>query len=429
MRFIVGSRVAAMSRQTAVTLLFVAGLLVAFGYATYLSYYGSIGIRNAFAYQSEVVSAQRDSEVLQGLQLDLRASTSDLRQQRKLLFSDLERIDRDAATPEQRAPAFRLPAGQKDFERLVNELKARQVLGEERFDATVRRNTQTRDISNAMFALVALLFTVIVGRLRSRLEEGRSLVARLQRAFISRRRPIENVDIGSVLISATRGSNVGGDTHDAFTLDRRYAMFLVADVSGKGIDAAVDTALIKYSVRTLFSEERDPGIVLSKFARLYAASAEKPETFVVMFLAVLDLVDGTVRYASAGHEPAWVLLGQDVATLPPTGPIVNIELESAYETRTIHLTHGDALVVSTDGLTESRDSRGNLLGADAVSMWIGDLSGDAQTMADSIVKRLRRRSSSITDDLAILVVRYAPTVRPGAGGGAVARSPLAAIEK
>lgn len=413
MRFIDGSRIAAMSRQTVVTLLLVAGLLAAFGYATYLSYYGSVGIQNAFKYQSAVVASQRDSELLQVEQIQRHAPAAVIRPYEKILFSDLVDVDGIAETPEQRAPVFHVPARSEDFEKLTAELREREQLGKERFSATVRNNTQTRDISNAMFAIVALLFTVIAWRLRLRIEEGRSLVERLQRAFISRRRAIASVDVGSVLLSATRGSNVGGDTHDAFTLDSQHAMFLVADVSGKGIDAAVDTALIKYSVRTLFSEHRDPGIVLSKFARLYAASAEKPETFVVMFLAVIDLADGTVRYASAGHEPAWVLLGQDVATLPPTGPIVGIEDEPEYGTRIVHLRHGDALVVSTDGLTESRDAGGALLGADAVSTWIGDLSGNSQAMADSIVKRLRRRSRNITDDLAILVVRYAPKVRPG----------------
>ena len=428
MRFIDGSRIAAISRQTVVTLLLVAGLLAAFGIATYLSYYGSVNITNAFRYQSRVVAAQRDSEFLQLVQVERRAPPAVVRPYEKLLFSDLVKIDEIAETPEQRAPVFHVPARAVDFENLTAELHQRELLGQERFTGTVRNNTQTRDISNALFAIVALLFAVIVGRLRRRVEEGRSLVERLQRAFISRRRPIPNVDVGSVLISATRGSNVGGDTHDAFTLDAHHAMFLVADVSGKGIDAAVDTALIKYSVRTLFSEERDPGIVLSKFARLYAASAEKPETFVVMFLAVIDLDDGTVRYASAGHEPAWVLLGQDVAMLAPTGPIVGIEDEPAYGTRVFHLRHGDALVVSTDGLTESRDSDGALLGADAVSTWIGDLSGNGQAMADSIVKRLRRRSRNITDDLAILVVRFAPKIRPGMPPAVSAETTLATVE-
>jgi len=413
MRFLGGSRDTVVPRQTAVTLFLLFGLLAAFVLATRLSYYGGIGVRNAFAYQSAVVAAQRDSELLQVEQVERRSTPEALRPYQKLLTSDLARIDRIAQSPEQRAPAFTFPATNGDYDRLTRELLRRESLGQTYFNATVDRNTRTRDLSNGMFATVALLFVVIVGRLRRAVEEGRLLVQRLQRAFISRRRDLPNVDVGSVLLSATEGSNVGGDTHDAFTLDHRYGMFLVADVSGKGIDAAVDTALIKYSIRTLFTEERDPGIVLSKFARIYIRTAENPESFVVMFLAVIDLERGTVRYASAGHEPAWAVIGQDVAQLPPTGPIVGIEDAPTYATREIDLRYGDALVVSTDGLTESRDARGEFLGADGVTVWLSEMSGPAQRLADAIVKRVQRRSKRIADDLAILVVRYAPKVRPG----------------
>jgi serine phosphatase RsbU (regulator of sigma subunit) len=396
------------SRQTTITLLLVLGLALAFVYAVRLSYWGATDISNAFRYQSSVVAAQRDSELLEVEQFDRGASRADLRPYDAILASDLERIDSLADTLAERAPKFSFPATRQAYETLTAELTQLQVLGQQRFDATVAANTHSRDLSNAMFALVALLFAIVVGRLREAIAEGQSLVARLQRAFISERREIPSVDLGTVLLSATRGSNVGGDTYDAFTLDRRHAMFLVADVSGKGIDAAVDTAEIKYTIRTLFSADPDPGSILTKFATLYAASNDNPESFVVLFLAVLDLEDGTVRYASAGHEPAWAILGQDVVALPPTGSIVSVELAPEFETRELHLRPGDALVIATDGLTESRDSRDQLLGESGVTVWLSELDGSAQAMADAIVRRLRRRSSRIADDLAILVVRFTP---------------------
>ncbi len=407
------------SQQTTVTLALVAGLAVAFAYATYLSYWAAVSINDAFAYQSAVVAAQRDSELLEVEQFDRNSTSQALRPYEKLLAADLSRIEAIADTQAERAPHFAFPATRDDYERLTAGLSMRQGLGERRFGVALTRNTQTRDLSNAMFAVVALLFAVIVGRLRRAIAEGRSLVERLQRAFIAKRRTIPNVDLGSVLISATRGSNVGGDTFDAFTFEGKRGMFLVADVSGKGIDAAVDTAFVKYTIRTLFWGEADPGTILARFATIYAHSIENPETFVVLFLAVLDLEEGTVRYASAGHEPAWAVLGQDVAQLAATGPIVGIEEHPLYETRELHLRPGDALVVTTDGLTESRDSRGALLGAHAVTVWLSELAGNgAQSMANAIVRRLRRRSSRIADDLAILVIRFAPlgTPREAAAG-------------
>ncbi len=394
--------------RTLLTTLLVVGLTAAFFYATYLSYWAGVDISSAFTYQSDVVAAQRDSELLEVEQFDRRSSEAMLRPYEKLLASDLDRIKLEAESKAERPPAFTFPARENDYDMLTSKLANLENAGRIRFEQTSRANTHTRDLSNALFAIIALLFAVLSSRLRSAVEEGRSLVERLQRAFISKRRAIPNLDLGSVLLSATRGSNVGGDVYDVFTYDNRTAMFFVADVSGKGIEAAVDTALIKYSLRTLFSLDQDPGTMLRRFSEIYDRSAENLESFVVMFLGTVDLVDGTVRYASAGHEPAWCVMGQDVSRLMPTGPIVGVAPGANYATRTLRLRFGDALVISTDGVTESRDNRGALLGPDAVSAWLAEIGGEAQKMADAIVRRIRRRSSGITDDLAVLVVRFAP---------------------
>ena len=403
---------AASNRRTTTVGLIVA-LVAAFAVATYLSYWGSIRITDAFSYQSAVVAAQRDVELLEVEQFDRKAGQPDLRPYEKLLASDLLRIDAIAQTEDERAPHVHFPATREDYARLNELLHDKEEQGRKRFDEAVSRNTLTRDIGNGFFVAAALIFVVLEAQMRRAAAEGRSLVERLQRAFISKRRDLPNVDLGSVLISATRGSSVGGDTHDVFTFDRKQGMFLVADVSGKGIDAAVDTALVKYSIRTLFSETADPGWVLGKFAAIYARGAESLESFIVLFLGVIDLETGRVRYASAGHEPAWVRCGQDVVLLPTTGPIIGMEPAPAYETRTLLLGKGDVVVVGTDGLTESRDSKGRQLGAEGVAAWLTDLPGGAQAMADSIVKRLRKRSTRITDDLALLVVRYVPRVGSG----------------
>ncbi len=390
-------------------------LIVALVVATYFSYWGGVNITDAFQYQSSVVAAQRDIELLNVEQFSGGPpSPFELRRAEKLLATDLQRMDSIAQTEDELAPHVHFPLTLADHTRLNEILHDKQELGQKRFEDAVAKNTLTRDLGNGLFALVAMMFVLFEGRMRRRVQEGRSLVERLQRAFISKRRDLPNVDLGSVLISATRGSSVGGDTHDVFTYDHKHGMFMVADVSGKGIDAAVDTALVKYSIRTLFSENDDPGQVLAKFASIYARSAESLESFIVLFLGVIDLETGRVRYASAGHEPAWVRCGQDVVLLPTTGPIIGMEPSPEYGTKTLLLGKGDVIVVSTDGLTESRDAQGRQLGAEGVAAWLTELYGGAQARADSIVKRLRKRSTRITDDLALLVLRYTPRVSSSA---------------
>ena len=390
------------------------GLVLAFAYATYLSYWGGKSVSNAFAYQTSVVAAQRDAELLEVEQFDRKAPAEQLRSYKKLLDSDLSLIDAGAESLEERAPPFHFPAQRGDYARLSGQLHVLEDLGTQRFQSAVDGNVRTRNLSNGMFAIVALFFTLFQARLRKRIEEGRTLVENLQRAFISRRMELPNIGLGSVLISATEGAQIGGDLFDVYNIDGRHGSFLVADVSGKGVAAAVDTAFIKYAIRTLLSELRDPAEVLTRFAALYDRNAESEDTFVVLFLGVVDTETGEVRFASAGHEPAWARMGKSIRILPPTGPLVGVMPDAVYGSSTLQLSAGDAIIVSTDGLTESRDARGRMLDADGVRSWLEDIEGGAQATAEAIVRRLRKRSARIDDDLAILVVRYDPRRKRGA---------------
>jgi serine phosphatase RsbU (regulator of sigma subunit) len=385
-----------------------AGLLLALAWALYLSYWGGIDVRSAFDYQSAIVAAQRDAELLEVEQFDRKAARAQLRPYEKLLAADLSRIDAGASGPLERAPGVHFPGTLSGYRLLDRELRRLEELGRERFRNAVDTNVRTRDASLVLFALVALLFTIVQERLRRRIEVSRVLVERLQRAFISRHGGLPNVGVGSVLISATQGSQIGGDLFDVFTYDGRLGAFLVADVSGKGIDAAVDTAFIKYATRALFSERSDPGDVLTRFSAIYSHNVESDSTFVVLFLGVIDTETGLVRYASAGHEPAWVRSGGEVRTLEPTGPLIGVIPDTVYTSNSIALAPGDQIMISTDGLTESRDRRGEFLDAEGVRKWFSETAGGAQETADAIVRRLQMRSRRIDDDLAILVLRYEP---------------------
>jgi sigma-B regulation protein RsbU (phosphoserine phosphatase) len=127
-------------------------------------------------------------------------------------------------------------------------------------------------------------------------------------------------------------------------------------------------------------------------------------------LGVLDSQTGEVRYASAGHEPAFIRRRTgSIVQLEPTGPIVGPSAYSAYASASITLGAGDTMVWTTDGLTESRDHRRRLLGADGLAAWIAGAPHDAAGLADWLVASLRRRSSGVAaDDVAVLTVAYDP---------------------
>jgi sigma-B regulation protein RsbU (phosphoserine phosphatase) len=226
-----------------------------------------------------------------------------------------------------------------------------------------------------------------------------------------RRRPtFSGVAFGSAVLSASPGASLGGDVVDIFDLDRRFGLIVVADICGKGTAAAAQAAFIRYTIRTLAIEsDGDPAVVLAKFNTIYCRTVDDYEAFVVLIIGIVDSQSGEVRYASAGHEPAFVKRGATVSLLPPTGPIVGVSPFCAYRTATVTLGPQDMLIWTTDGLTESRNPAGSLLGTDGLASWIAAGPADVDAMAAGLIAGLRQRSGTAAgDDVAVLTVACAP---------------------
>lgn len=224
---------------------------------------------------------------------------------------------------------------------------------------------------------------------------------------------IPGCTVGSCYVSATTGANIGGDLFDAWRLDDHRGAIMIADMSGKGIEAVVNTAFCKYSIRALLANERDPARVMTEFNRLFSSMVSDPSMFAVVFLGVLDAETGVLQYVSAGHEPAFLRHEKAVRTLDIGGPIVGMEANSAYAASSVTLVSGDLVLLATDGLTESRDRSGAMLGAEAVAVALADAPARPQEICDGFIEMLRRRGRhAFADDLAMLAVRF-----EGSGGG------------
>ncbi len=264
------------------------------------------------------------------------------------------------------------------------------------------------DLTLAATACAAIVAAYVLGARTKDL----TTIDGLQRALTGSLPQVPGLAIGSVVLSASPGLRVGGDIVDIFALDSRFALLLVADVSGKGVEAAAYTAFVKYTIRTLALEsDGDPAVVVAKFNALYARTVADRETFVVLILGIIDSQTGDVRYASAGHEPAYLRRRDGhVTMLPPTGPIVGAAPYSVYGSDVVTLERGDALIWTTDGVTESRDRKRRLLGPDGLAKWIASAPRDVRAIADWLVTSLRARSAgSGSDDVAVLAVAYEGT--------------------
>jgi sigma-B regulation protein RsbU (phosphoserine phosphatase) len=155
-----------------------------------------------------------------------------------------------------------------------------------------------------------------------------------------------------------QAGHIGGDFYD-FVDRERSLLVLLADVSGKGIPAA----LVMESSRTLFrviARETDrPEEVVARLGRaLFEEHGGTP--YVTCFLARVDFETGSLSWVNAGHPAALVVSGQKHCALSSTGPPAGLLPGGCYEARALRLSSGDALVLMTDGVTEAIESGGRV---------------------------------------------------------------------
>lgn len=154
--------------------------------------------------------------------------------------------------------------------------------------------------------------------------------------------------------------NTGGDLYDAVRAGKNGYAFLVADVAGRGIPAALVSAMVKNSFRSKATWHADAAQVMAAVNEELVPVLCDTENFVTAFYAVLDLESGTLSYANAGHPPALLMRRRLAAAedLDGSGGPLGIRAGEAYATGQRRLEEGDRIVFFTDGVTSSRNFRG-----------------------------------------------------------------------
>jgi sigma-B regulation protein RsbU (phosphoserine phosphatase) len=146
---------------------------------------------------------------------------------------------------------------------------------------------------------------------------------------------------------------VGGDYFDAIQLTDSAAAFCIADVSGKGLPAALLMSNMQASVRSLAHSTSSPAEMLRRLNRVALENA-RSERFTTMFYGVLDSARQLVRYSNAGHVPP-ILIRRDgaVERLSEGGMVLGVFAHTDYQEAEIQFSSGDRLVLITDGITEA----------------------------------------------------------------------------
>src|SRR5215831_13657143 len=204
--------------------------------------------------------------------------------------------------------------------------------------------------------------------------------------------------------------SVGGDFFDYFDAAGNLFVFAVADVSGKGMPAALLAAQTQGIFSTRAEVMESPAQVMTQVNRTLSRRSTKG--FVTMACAVLD-EGGKLVSCNAGHNPPLVLRADGKIDVLEVGGLMLGPFENAtFGEQATELGPGDAVVIYSDGVTECTDPSGEFYGEDRVYACLRECTG---LSANGVLERIFRAVSEFSgdapqaDDITVLVVRYLPT--------------------
>lgn len=244
--------------------------------------------------------------------------------------------------------------------------------------------------------------------LERRAEEALEQEASAPRAWASRLAPKELPPIDGFEVGQVYEAGAGlmaGDFYDLYPTAPTRLAAVMGDVSGHGIEPSITAFQVKYLLRVFLRQYRDPAQALEELNQVLSTQGG-PEEFVSLCAVVFDTAAGTLRFASAGHPPAWLWHDGEVRALRATGPLLTLDHNASYSSREIELRSGDLLLMYTDGLAEAR-SGGQLFGDDRVAGILRrDPGQEASVLCKSLLEAARDFSASpLGDDVAILAIR------------------------
>lgn len=233
----------------------------------------------------------------------------------------------------------------------------------------------------------------------------------IQRSLLPRRFP--TVEGWRFAADYEPAREVGGDLYDVFAVrgERDDVALLIADVTGKGVPAALLMADTKALLHAAADNADEPADALARVNRILCVE-RRSTLFVTAALASVDASTGAMRLASAGHEPPLLVRGDGrVEPVEAAGPILGAFAGVAFDLTECRVEPGETLVLYTDGITDTRDVTGAFYGEPRLlDVLAGQAGRSAEEIRDAVVAdvRLFRGDADVFDDLTILVAQRLP---------------------
>ena len=241
---------------------------------------------------------------------------------------------------------------------------------------------------------------------RRHLEKELAIARDIQLSFLPKQAPV--VPRFEIAGTTQTHDEVGGDYYDFIPVSESRLGLAIADVSGKGIPAALIMAGFRMSLLAEIRNEFAIRAVMRKVNSLVYESTDR-DKFVTAFYGVLDHQNRVLTFSNAGHNPP-ILRHRDgsIEYLADGGVALGVLPDARYEERPIALRPGDALVMYTDGVSEAESPSREQFGAQRIERCIARLAdASAKEILAGIVEEVRAWSGERgpNDDLTLLVVK------------------------
>ena len=219
-----------------------------------------------------------------------------------------------------------------------------------------------------------------------------------------------------IYASMTPAKEVGGDFYDFFMVDERHIAIVVADVSGKGVPAALFMVIGKTLIKDHTQPGTDPADVFMKVNDILC-EANGEGLFITAFLGVLDLATGEFRYVNAGHEQPYIYHNGVFTRHEIPAAFVLAGLENMkYKSSSIMLEPGDKVFQYTDGVTEATDADEKLYGDERLASALKNAgSVSVREVCEAVKADVDRFVGSAPqfDDITTLCLEYRERMQTG----------------
>jgi PAS domain S-box-containing protein len=204
---------------------------------------------------------------------------------------------------------------------------------------------------------------------------------------------------------------VGGDYFDYFYRNEDHLDMIIADVSGHSIGPALFMVETRSAIRTQASGSATPAETLKVLNSFLFEDLDRSDYFITLFYLQYDITFQQLSFANAGHPPALLLRSSqsECKQLDAEGLILGVNKNVIFEERNITLSHGDLVLLYTDGLTEAENAYGEFFGLQRVNDILVEYAQHSpQAIIDVLLEQLKQfcRSESFNDDITLMLFKH-----------------------